>query len=107
MNLTAERRRMIRLVGDQHSMSDMPTVREMQVLYLLALGYTNDAIGKVLYLSEDTVKTHVRRSFTKIKAHNRPHAVTVLFQRGILRIERPSGRLVSMIANDEMPEVAA
>lgn len=49
--------------------------RELQVLRGLAGGHTNADIARDLYLSEHTVKTHVRRLCRKIGARDRAHAV--------------------------------
>jgi DNA-binding CsgD family transcriptional regulator len=59
--------------------------REVQVLRLVAEGYNNQAIGEVLYLTEDTIKTHMVRLRRKLKAHDRAHAVSRGYQLGILR----------------------
>jgi DNA-binding NarL/FixJ family response regulator len=50
------------------------SVREREVLAMLALGSTNAQIAGELYLSVDTVKTYVRRVFQKLGVHNRTQA---------------------------------
>lgn len=50
------------------------SAREEEVLALLALGCTNAQIAEQLFLSIDTVKTYVRRVFTKLGVHNRTQA---------------------------------
>lgn len=50
------------------------SAREQEVLALLALGLTNAEIGEQLFLSVDTVKTYVRRVFTKLEVNNRTQA---------------------------------
>jgi DNA-binding NarL/FixJ family response regulator len=50
------------------------TVREQEVLALLALGHSNAEIAHELFLSVDTIKTHVRREFTKFGVNKRTHA---------------------------------
>ncbi|WP_164704736.1 response regulator transcription factor, partial [Blastococcus litoris] len=42
--------------------------REMQVLTGMSQGKSNAQIGRELYLSEDTIKTHARRLFRKLGA---------------------------------------
>jgi DNA-binding NarL/FixJ family response regulator len=59
--------------------------RELQVLTGMSRGRSNAEIGRELYLSEDTVKTHARRLFRKLGAADRAHAVTLGFRRGLLR----------------------
>ena len=58
--------------GREHELSS----REQEVLALVALGLTNRDIASELYLSVDTVKTYVRRLFTKLGVSNRTQAAT-------------------------------
>jgi DNA-binding NarL/FixJ family response regulator len=51
------------------------TPREVQILAGMANGEHNSQIGKRLFITEDTVKTHARRIFHKMSAHDRAHAV--------------------------------
>jgi DNA-binding NarL/FixJ family response regulator len=60
------------------------TEREMQVLTGMSRGRSNAEIGKELYLSEDTVKTHARRLFRKLGAADRAQAVAVGFRWGLV-----------------------
>jgi DNA-binding NarL/FixJ family response regulator len=60
------------------------TERELQVLTGMSQGRSNSQIGKQLYLSEDTIKTHARRLFRKLGAADRAHAVAVGFRWGLL-----------------------
>lgn len=62
------------------------TVRELQVLELIAKGLGNKQIGGQLGLSEDTVKGHMRSIMEKLGANNRTHAVTIGIERGFLEI---------------------
>jgi DNA-binding NarL/FixJ family response regulator len=61
------------------------TEREMQVLTGMSRGRSNSEIGKELFLSEDTVKTHARRLFRKLGAADRAQAVAVGFRSGLVR----------------------
>jgi DNA-binding NarL/FixJ family response regulator len=61
------------------------TQRELQVLRGMADGRSNAEIGRELFVSEDTVKTHARRLFRKLGARDRAHAVAVGFRSGALR----------------------
>jgi DNA-binding NarL/FixJ family response regulator len=47
-----------------------PTERELQILRGMSEGHSNGEIGRELYLSEDTVKTHARRLFQKLGARD-------------------------------------
>ena len=61
-----------------------PTAREIEVLQLVADGLVNREIGERLYLSEETVKSHVRHLLAKLQARSRAHAVAVGFRRGLI-----------------------
>jgi DNA-binding NarL/FixJ family response regulator len=60
------------------------TERELQVLRGMAEGKSNAEIGRELFVSEDTVKTHARRLFRKLGARDRAHAVAAAFRAGIV-----------------------
>jgi len=60
------------------------TERELQVLRGMSQGKSNSAIGRELYLSEDTVKTHARRLFRKLGVRDRAQAVAHGFRRGLV-----------------------
>ncbi len=60
------------------------SMREMQVLTGMSQGHSNAQIGRELYLSEDTIKTHARRLFRKLGAKDRAEAVALGFRRGIM-----------------------
>ena len=51
----------------------------------MSRGGYNAEIGRELYLSEDTVKTHARRLFRKVGAADRAQAVAVGFRWGFVR----------------------
>jgi DNA-binding NarL/FixJ family response regulator len=61
-----------------------PTAREIEVLQLISEGLVNREIGRMLFLSEETVKSHVRHLLAKLQARSRAHAVAVGFRRGLL-----------------------
>ena len=61
-----------------------PTHREIEVLQLISDGLVNREIGERLFLSEETVKSHVRHLLAKLQARSRAHAVAVGFRRGII-----------------------
>jgi DNA-binding NarL/FixJ family response regulator len=61
-----------------------PTPREIEVLQLVADGLVNREIGERLFLSEETVKSHVRHLLAKLQARSRAHAVAVGFRRGLI-----------------------
>jgi len=51
------------------------TQREREVLRLLADGHANEEIGRRLYISPETVRTHIRKAMTKLGADTRTQAV--------------------------------
>ena len=61
-----------------------PTAREIEILQLVAEGLINREIGQRLFLSEETVKSHIRHLLAKLRARSRAHAVALGFQRGLL-----------------------
>lgn len=58
--------------------------REREVLSLVARGLTNGEIGRELFISETTVKTHLLRVFGKLGVSDRTAAVTTALDRGLL-----------------------
>jgi DNA-binding NarL/FixJ family response regulator len=60
------------------------SARETEVLRLVAGGLTNAEIGKRLFISEATVKTHLLRVFNKLDVADRTAAVTTAMRHGLL-----------------------
>ncbi|HEY1702915.1 MAG TPA: response regulator transcription factor [Trebonia sp.] len=58
--------------------------RETEILALAAHGKTNSEIGRELYISEATVKTHLLRAYAKLGVSSRTAAVTAAMERGLL-----------------------
>jgi DNA-binding NarL/FixJ family response regulator len=58
--------------------------REMEVLECLAKGHTTSKIAEELFISENTVKTHVRHILEKLEAANRAEAVSKATQMGLI-----------------------
>jgi two-component system response regulator DegU len=54
------------------------TKRELEILKLVAEGLTNEEIGKKIFISEKTVKTHLTNIFDKLKVNNRFKAALML-----------------------------
>ena len=66
-----------------HNLSD----REMEVLQCLANGMTTAQISHELFISDNTVKTHVRHIMEKLEASNRAEAVGKALQMGLIKGE--------------------
>jgi DNA-binding NarL/FixJ family response regulator len=66
--------------------SEALTGRELNVLELLASGKSNKEIGVSLYISETTVKSHLRSIFRKLNVLSRTEAITVASRRGLVRL---------------------
>jgi len=62
------------------------TDREMEVLRLVARGLNNRDIAKELYISENTVKNHVRNILEKLQLHSRMEAVVYAVREKLLEI---------------------
>lgn len=58
--------------------------RELEVLQQLAKGRTNKEIAAHLFISEDTVKTHIKGLFSKLDVKDRTQAVIIAFRYGIV-----------------------
>jgi DNA-binding NarL/FixJ family response regulator len=63
---------------------DAPTPREVQVLELLAQGFSNAQISERLRISERTVKFHVTSLFARLGAKRRTEAVAIARERGLI-----------------------
>jgi DNA-binding CsgD family transcriptional regulator len=70
------------------SMSSTPThnlsARELEVLKLMAEGQSNSEIAAYLYLSHNTIKTHVRNIFHKLGVDHRVQAAVVALRQGLI-----------------------
>ncbi len=62
------------------------TEREIEVLKLLARGYSNAQIAESLFLGETTVKTHVARVLDKLELSNRVQAAIVAYESGLVEL---------------------
>jgi DNA-binding NarL/FixJ family response regulator len=62
------------------------TGRELDVLVLLARGKSNKEIGTNLYISETTVKSHLRSIFTKLNVLSRTEAIAAASRRGLVQL---------------------
>jgi DNA-binding NarL/FixJ family response regulator len=63
---------------------ELLTSREIEVLELVGRGLSNRAIAQELFISENTVKYHLRNILQKLGAQNRTEAVTYAMRKGLL-----------------------
>jgi DNA-binding NarL/FixJ family response regulator len=61
------------------------TGREEQILKLLAEGKSNRAIGQALFITESTVKSHLKSLFVKLDVTSRAEAVALAARRGLVK----------------------
>lgn len=73
-----------RLAEGLRSAHAEPSPRELEVLSLIAEGSSNAEIARRLHISETTVKTHLMRTFDKLGASDRAHAVVLAIRNGYL-----------------------
>jgi DNA-binding NarL/FixJ family response regulator len=70
----------------KHAPSRKLTDREMEVLRLVARGMNNRDIAKELFISENTVKNHVRNVLEKLQIHSRMEAVMIAVREKLIEI---------------------
>lgn len=61
--------------------------REQEVLHLLVRGRSNKEIGAQLFISEETVKSHLKTLFAKLKVRDRTDAAISAVRQGIVHLE--------------------
>jgi DNA-binding NarL/FixJ family response regulator len=72
------------LPQDEPALADL-TGRELEVLTLIARGLSNAEIGAELFISDATVKTHVRRVLAKLDLRDRVQAVVLAYETGLVQ----------------------
>lgn len=68
----------------ERARSDQLSVREREILGLVARGYTSAEIGSRLVISVQTVNAHIRNLYKSLRVHTRAQAVCVASERGLL-----------------------
>ncbi|MFC9982611.1 MadR family response regulator transcription factor [Gordonia sp. NPDC127522] len=74
----------LRAVSGENDKSEALSDREREVLRLLADGLSNKRIGETLYISESTVKFHIRNIIRKLGVSKRTDAVYIASKRGLI-----------------------
>jgi DNA-binding NarL/FixJ family response regulator len=82
-------RRLIEAFSSRPSRRENPrfadmTDREREVLVAIARGLSNEELAEELFISENTVKTHVKRVLTKLGARDRVQAVVMAYEGGLM-----------------------
>ncbi len=77
------------IAGFVHRRSDGPAIsaRELELLRLLVTGATTSEIGRSLYISDHTVRNHVKSVLVKLGAHSRAEAVAIALRRRLVDID--------------------
>ena len=70
----------------EHHMMQPLTLREIEILQLVAEGTANREIGNLLFITEQTVKAHLRHIMQKLDAHDRTQAVAIAVRRGMMQL---------------------
>jgi DNA-binding NarL/FixJ family response regulator len=68
---------------------DELTAREREILRLIVAGLSNAEIGKELYISDTTVKTHVTHILQKLDLRDRVQAVVLAYETGLFDLRQP------------------
>lgn len=80
--------------GPRRKMAWNPDVsyREVQVLEGVAVGMTDVQVGRKLWVSQHTIKSHLRRIYVKLGVSSRAQAVDTAFRSGLLVARNPAKR---------------
>jgi len=70
----------------EHYSDETITAREVEVLQQVANGNRNRDIAEKLFISEETVKVHVKHIMEKLGANDRTQAVSIAVRRGIIHL---------------------
>ncbi|HEV8075325.1 MAG TPA: response regulator transcription factor [Candidatus Acidoferrum sp.] len=70
----------------EHMSDEALTVREIEVLRQIAEGNRNRDIGEKLFITEETVKVHIKHIMEKLGASDRTQAIAIAIRRGIIHL---------------------
>jgi DNA-binding NarL/FixJ family response regulator len=70
----------------EHYTDESLTAREIEVLRHIGGGNRNRDIADLLFISEETVKVHIKRVMEKLGATDRTQAVAIAVRRGIIQL---------------------
>ncbi|HET9071141.1 MAG TPA: response regulator transcription factor [Acidimicrobiales bacterium] len=80
-----------RAAEQEHAPTPVLTARELEVLRLVARGMSNREVAAALFISDNTVKNHVRNILEKLHLHSRMEAVMYAVRRRLLDPHHPEG----------------
>ena len=83
----------------EHMREDGLSAREIEVLEQVVAGHRNREIGKRLFISEETVKIHLKHIMEKLGAKDRTHAVAIAGRRGIVRFDCDVSQKATAVSN--------
>jgi DNA-binding NarL/FixJ family response regulator len=64
--------------------------REREIMDLLAQGLTGEQVAEKLFLSPETIKTHIRNAMAKLEANTRVHAIAIALREGYISPPAPA-----------------
>jgi DNA-binding NarL/FixJ family response regulator len=64
--------------------------REREIMDLLAQGLTGEQVAERLFLSPETIKTHIRNAMAKLEANTRVHAIAIALREGFISPPAPA-----------------
>ncbi len=70
----------------EHMSDEDLTAREIEVLRKIATGNRNRDIAELLFISEETVKVHIKHIMEKLGARDRTQAIAIAVRRGIIQL---------------------
>lgn len=85
MYLDEKVRHVVHQLEDQTACSGPLSDREMEVLKLLVEGYSNGEMANALFLSESTIKAHIRSIMTKFEVNDRVQVAVVALRSGLVQ----------------------
>ena len=72
------------ILNNNDQLSTLLTIRESEILHLIAYEHSNKEIANKLYISYETVNTHRKKILKKLKVRNTAGMVRVAFERQLL-----------------------
>lgn len=69
----------------EHLASYQLSVRELEIFKLYATGKQRNEIGQLLFISDNTVKTHLKNLFTKLNVNNRTQVIEKAYQMAVIK----------------------